>query len=122
VPALRRFRPQLVRVPCGFDAGVLDPLARMLVHSEGFRSLTARLIDAAGELCEGRLVMTQEGGYCEATNPFYALAVIEQLSGRRTGVEDPYLELVLPMGGQALQPHQCERIAEPQALLERIPC
>src|SRR4029077_14661744 len=30
LPALRRFRPQMLVVPCGFDAAAQDPLGRMM--------------------------------------------------------------------------------------------
>ena len=92
----------------------------MLLHSEGFRSLTKKLLRVADEVCKGRLVMSQEGGYCDATSPFYGLAIMEALSGETTGVTDPYLELVSAMGGQELQPHQDKRITECAALLDNL--
>ena len=36
-PALQRFRPELIVVACGYDANAVDPLARMLLHSDSFR-------------------------------------------------------------------------------------
>jgi hypothetical protein len=39
----------------------------------------------------------------------------------RTGVTDPYLEELMQMGGQALQPHQASAIAEAAALVRGIP-
>ena len=38
VPAVRAFRPDLVLVACGFDAGIMDPLARQMVTAGGFRA------------------------------------------------------------------------------------
>ena len=120
LPALHRFKPQLIFVPCGFDAGVMDPLGAMLMHSDGYRRLTELMLQVSDELCAGKLVMLQEGGYCEATSPFYGLAVLETLTGIDTDVVDPYLELVIGMGGQELQPHQKQRIAEIVPLIDAI--
>ncbi|SMF55776.1 Acetoin utilization deacetylase AcuC [Tistlia consotensis] len=106
LPALRRFRPELIVVPSGFDASGVDPLGRMMVSSEGYRAMTRLLLDAADELCAGRLVMSHEGGYSATYVPYCGLAVLEELSGFRTGVEDPWGPLMAGWGGQALAPHQ----------------
>jgi acetoin utilization deacetylase AcuC-like enzyme len=37
-PALAVFKPQLIVVPCGFDAGFMDPTARMMLSSNSFRA------------------------------------------------------------------------------------
>ncbi|MNZ33491.1 Histone deacetylase-like amidohydrolase [compost metagenome] len=94
VPALARFRPQLIVVACGYDANAVDPLARMLAHSGTFRALTARLRQVAEEFAEGRLVLVHEGGYSEAYVPFCGQAVIEALAGVNTAVEDPLLGFI----------------------------
>jgi hypothetical protein len=54
-----------------------------------------------------------EGGYSTAYVPFSGLAVIEELSGIRTSVSDPYLDFLSAMGGMDLQDHQ-------RALIEKI--
>ncbi|BCA29983.1 class II histone deacetylase [Metapseudomonas otitidis] len=94
VPALTSFRPQLIVVACGYDANAVDPLARMQLHSDSFRQMTALLLEAADQLCDGRLVLVHEGGYAEAYVPFCGLAAIETLAGVRTAVEDPLLEFI----------------------------
>ena len=98
-PALRAFAPDLIVVVSGLDANGVDPLARMLAHSETFRHMTRGVLALSNELCDGRSVFVQEGGYAESYVPFCALAVLEELSGTRTAVEDPFLELM-----QAQQP------------------
>lgn len=105
VPAIQRFRPDLVMVSCGFDAGAMDPLGRQMVTSDGFRELTAQVAAAADEVCGGRLVLSHEGGYNPATVPFCGLAVLESLCGKKT-VADPFLPFVSEMAGQDLQPLQ----------------
>jgi acetoin utilization deacetylase AcuC-like enzyme len=105
VPAIDRFRPDLIVVASGFDAGGFDAMAHMMAHSDTFRSMAAALLAAADRHCQGRLVAVHEGGYSTFHVPFCGLAVIEELAGVRSGVTDPYLSLAkLPY--QDLQPHQ----------------
>lgn len=94
IPALERFEPELIIVACGYDANAVDPLARMLLHSDSFREMTRQVREAAERLCHGRLVLVHEGGYSEAYVPFCGLATIEELAGIRTEVNDPMLEFV----------------------------
>ncbi|MCM2393222.1 class II histone deacetylase [Streptomyces albipurpureus] len=90
VPALHRFAPELIMVASGFDASAYDPLGRMSVTCAGYRSMTEQLVQAAREICSGRLVMSHEGGYSPVYTPFCGLAVLEALSGHDTGVGDPF--------------------------------
>ncbi|MDR0217764.1 MAG: class II histone deacetylase [Enterobacteriaceae bacterium] len=94
LPALHRYQPELIIVACGYDANALDPLARMLLHSDSFREMTRKIQQAADELCEGKLVVVHEGGYSECYVPFCGLAVMEELSGVRTQVQDPLLNMI----------------------------
>ena len=120
VPALQAYKPQLIIVPSGFDAGDFDPLGRMQMHSGGFRALTKKLMAVADEVCDGRILMCHEGGYNAETAPFYGLAIVEQLSGIQTGVEDPFLALMAGQSGQMLLPHQDKMIMEAEKLLEGL--
>jgi acetoin utilization deacetylase AcuC-like enzyme len=63
LPVLDRFRPDLMMISAGFDAHERDPLAGCRMTTVGFRALTALLIEAAGRVCQGRVVLTTEGGY-----------------------------------------------------------
>ncbi|WP_428266031.1 histone deacetylase family protein [Haliangium sp.] len=63
LPALRRFRPDLILISSGFDTYVADPLAAMRVTARGFRTMARALARVSDELCEGRLVCALEGGY-----------------------------------------------------------
>lgn len=121
LPALERFRPELIMVASGFDANVLDPLGRSMVTSTGYRAMTSMLIDAAATLCGGRIVFSHEGGYSEFYVPFCGLAVIETLAGVKSTVDDPFVGLLDEMGGQPLQPHQAAVVAEAAELVSGIP-
>jgi len=94
LPALAQFKPELIVVACGFDANAVDPLARMQLHSESFRAMTHMVLECAKQYCAGRLVMSHEGGYAESYVPFCGLAVVEELVGIRTKVQDPMLEFI----------------------------
>ncbi|MEM9629292.1 MAG: class II histone deacetylase [Pseudomonadota bacterium] len=120
LPALRRYRPDVIVVASGFDAAGVDPLGRMMVSSEGYRAMTEKLMEAADALCDGRLVLSHEGGYSSMYAPYCGLAVMEALTGVRTGIEDPWAPLMADWGGQALQPHQAEMIAATAPLIERV--
>jgi acetoin utilization deacetylase AcuC-like enzyme len=65
LPALRRFRPELILISAGYDAHHADPIdgAEMRLSCAGYASLVRRVADVAGELCGGRLVVALEGGY-----------------------------------------------------------
>jgi acetoin utilization deacetylase AcuC-like enzyme len=63
LPGLAAYRPRFLLVSAGFDAAVEDPLAGMNVTTGGFDWMSRRLVQAAGELCGGRLVSVLEGGY-----------------------------------------------------------
>jgi acetoin utilization deacetylase AcuC-like enzyme len=120
VEALRRFRPDFIVAPSGFDGGFFDPLGRMMAWSETFRDMTRMLKGAAEELCGGRLVLTHEGGYSQSYVPFMGLAVLEELSGERSGVDDPYAPICSHAGQQDLQSHQDAVIRQAEALLAAI--
>ncbi|MBK6467678.1 MAG: class II histone deacetylase [Rhodobacter sp.] len=89
LPALQRFHPEAIVIACGYDASAFDPLGRMLATAETFRQMTARVKEAAGELCGGRLVLVHEGGYSEVHVPFCGHAVLEELTGSAIRVPDP---------------------------------
>lgn len=63
IPALHRFKPELILVSAGFDAHLADPLADMAVGPAGYAGMAQRLLSAASDLCDGRLVFVLEGGY-----------------------------------------------------------
>ena len=120
LPALRAYKPELILISSGFDACGFDPLARMMLQSEAYRTMTRMMKEAAAELCKGRLVLAHEGGYSAVYAPYCGLAVMEELSGFRSTVTDPFLAAVSSWGDQDLQPHQNEAINRAAANLSGI--
>jgi len=110
IPALERFRPQLIMVASGFDASAMDPLGHMMLSSQDYRYMADRILDVADRVCGGRVVITHEGGYSAAYVPYCGLAVLESLTGLSAGIDDPFVGHISQYGGQSLAPHQRQAI------------
>ena len=120
LPALEAFRPELIVVSSGLDASAVDPLARMLLHSDSFGELTAMMMRAADRLCDGRLAIVHEGGYAEAYLPFCGHRIMETLSGVSTEVVDPVLDFFkAQQPGERMVGFQRQLIDEMAAQLAR---
>ncbi|HEY8192186.1 MAG TPA: histone deacetylase family protein [Alphaproteobacteria bacterium] len=63
IPALYDFQPDLILISAGFDAHKDDPLTNLKMESMDYFRLTRMLVDAANDLCGGRIVSALEGGY-----------------------------------------------------------
>jgi acetoin utilization deacetylase AcuC-like enzyme len=63
IPVVRDYNPELILLSAGYDAHALDPLGGMNVTAQGFAAMTQQLLKVAQEKCQGRLVLTLEGGY-----------------------------------------------------------
>ena len=107
VPALDAFAPELLLISAGQDAAASDPLGRMSVTSEGFRAMTARLVEWADRNCAGRVVAVQEGGYSVDHMPFCTLASVEALAGLPPSLAADPIELDVP---DAPRPHELAAI------------
>lgn len=62
-PLADRFNPQLILVSAGFDAHWTDPLGEMYLSTAAFFVLNRMIIQLANTLCQGRVILVQEGGY-----------------------------------------------------------
>lgn len=79
-----QFNPDLVLASVGFDIYMRDPLGGMSVSPDGFAGLTRILMDIAREACEGKLVLTLEGGYNLEGLRDSVKAVLKELRGEST--------------------------------------
>lgn len=62
-PVALEYKPQLVLVSAGFDPFIKDPLGGMRVTSAGFGGLAAIVRDISEKTCNGKVLLTLEGGY-----------------------------------------------------------
>jgi acetoin utilization deacetylase AcuC-like enzyme len=86
VPVARAYKPELILVSCGFDICKGDPLGDMQVTTDGIAWMTRKMVEAAAEVCGGRLLVTLEGGYGLNAMRDGSLAVLGELAG--LGQED----------------------------------
>lgn len=86
-PAADRFNPQMILVSAGFDAHWSDPIGNMYLSTAAFFQLNRVIIKLAELLCNGRLVMVQEGGYNTEAMAGCVATSINQLLGDDAAVD-----------------------------------
>ena len=63
MPALEKFKPQMIFISAGFDAHVEDPLAGLALGDNDFVWITQKIMSVADKSANGRIVSMLEGGY-----------------------------------------------------------
>jgi acetoin utilization deacetylase AcuC-like enzyme len=63
LPALGAFKPQMIFVSAGFDAHREDEMSHLGWTDADYAWMTRQVVEAAEELCDGRIVSMLEGGY-----------------------------------------------------------
>lgn len=63
LPALERFKPQMIFISAGFDAHVEDDMAMLRFTEADYAWVTEKLKAIAERYAEGRIVSVLEGGY-----------------------------------------------------------
>lgn len=89
-PVADQFKPELILIAAGQDAAPFDPLAQMMVTTEGYKKMTQFMLGVADRHCDGKMVVCHEGGYSTAYVPFCSHTIVVQLSGIDKGIEDPF--------------------------------
>lgn len=92
-PAADRFQPQIILISAGFDAHWKDAIpptstrTNMYLSTAGFAKLNGIIIELAQYLCDGRLIMVQEGGYNEDAMAACVATCINLLLGDDAAVD-----------------------------------
>ena len=120
LPAIRKFKPEMIFVASGFDSCVYDPLGRMLLTANGYAKLTKKLMEVADEFCEGKILMTHEGGYSAIYSPFCGQAVIQEMCGKYV-LDDPFAGIVDTYPSHRVNLVQEQEINEAAKLVLDIP-
>ncbi len=89
IPKLIKFKPRLIIVSAGYDAHWNDPLANLSLSLTGYSWISKTLVDLSEKLCNGKIVITLEGGYnLEVLSKGVANSVRALL--KRDDYEDPF--------------------------------
>lgn len=89
IPVIKKYDPEFLLISCGFDIYQGDPLGAMQVTPAGFAAMTRLLQNVADEVCDGKLLVTLEGGYNLNGMKYGALAVLTELYGDILNSEYP---------------------------------
>jgi len=81
IPALERFKPQMLFVSAGFDAHQDDELASLNFAEDDYAWVTEKIREAAQKYAEGRIVSALEGGYALPALARSVAAHLRVLSG-----------------------------------------
>ncbi|MEX0951860.1 MAG: histone deacetylase [Gammaproteobacteria bacterium] len=81
LPALHRFKPEIILISAGFDAHRADPLANVRLSTEFFGWMTGALLEVADMYANGRLLSMLEGGYDLDALPRCIASHLQVLSG-----------------------------------------
>ncbi|MDM8541795.1 histone deacetylase [Desulfococcaceae bacterium HSG9] len=79
-PVALEFEPELILVSAGFDTHIKDPMGGMRMTPQGFKGLTRILMEIAALCCNGRLVLSLEGGYHLEALKASVTAVLQELT------------------------------------------
>ncbi len=81
LPALHKFKPELIVVSAGFDAHIEDDMSQVSLTEADYRWITDELKIIANEYSQGRIVSLLEGGYAPSALGRSVVAHINGLIG-----------------------------------------
>ena len=82
VPAMQRFRPELILVSAGLDTHQGDLLGGLNYSDAGYAAIARKLINLANQYAQGRTVWVLEGGYVPANNAHAVESILQVLIGQ----------------------------------------
>jgi acetoin utilization deacetylase AcuC-like enzyme len=85
MPALHRFKPQMLFISAGFDAHREDDLGQLGLVEADYAWITRRLLQVARDHSHGRVVSCLEGGYALSALARSVAAHLRVLSGMDAG-------------------------------------
>jgi len=88
-PAIREHKPEIIFIAAGQDANQFDPNGRQTVNMEGFYQLGHRARQLADTVCDGKLVLVQEGGYQMSYAAYCLHTTLEGVLLRERALDDP---------------------------------
>lgn len=62
-PIAHQYKPEFILVSAGFDGHYKDPVGRLSLSMKCYEDIFTKIVALSTQLCQGRLVVTLEGGY-----------------------------------------------------------
>jgi len=81
LPALERFKPEMLFISAGFDAHREDDMGQLRLVEDDYAWVTQRLLELAGRHADGRIVSCLEGGYALSALGRSVVAHVKMLAG-----------------------------------------
>ncbi|WP_426369448.1 histone deacetylase family protein [Pseudocolwellia sp. HL-MZ7] len=81
LPALHKFKPEMIFISAGFDAHIEDEMSQVSLTEADYRWITDEVRVIANEYSEGRIVSVLEGGYAPSALGRSVVAHINGLIG-----------------------------------------
>ena len=81
LPALHKFKPEMIFISAGFDAHIEDEMSQVSLTEADYRWITDEIRAIANEYSEGRIVSVLEGGYAPSALGRSVVAHINGLIG-----------------------------------------
>jgi acetoin utilization deacetylase AcuC-like enzyme len=78
LPALEKFKPQMIFISAGFDAHIEDEMSQISLTESDYRWITDELKQVADQHSEGRIISMLEGGYALSA---LGRSVVEHIKG-----------------------------------------
>ena len=108
-----QYRPEMILVSAGFDAYHGDATSSMRVTHHGFGYMTRALMEWADALCNGRILITLEGGYDLNGLKEGVFTVLSQLADKK-------LEMSFSTSIDEEMGHKLETEKTPHPAIERV--
>ena len=84
-----QYTPELILVSAGFDTYHGDGISAMRMTHQGFGYMTRSIMKWAEDLCDGRVLMTLEGGYNLSGLQEGVFTVLSELAGQKLNTAFP---------------------------------
>ena len=81
LPALEKFKPDIIFVSAGFDAHIEDEMSQICLLDSDYRWVTDQIKIIADKYCDGKIVSVLEGGYAHSALGRSVVAHINGLIG-----------------------------------------
>jgi acetoin utilization deacetylase AcuC-like enzyme len=81
LPALHKFKPEMIFISAGFDAHIEDDMSQVSLTEDDYRWVTDEIRTIANEYSEGRIISMLEGGYSPSALGRSVVAHINGLIG-----------------------------------------